>query len=210
MPRIQRTEQEIEETRRKILEASLRLIIEQGYEDLSMRKIASKLGISAMTIYNYFKNKDELYFYVRSHGFELLHEHFESAIKDIARESDQLKAMIQTYMRFGIDYPDYYEIMYLHRKVPKYLDRVETEMEEIALQEKQISLKPFLLFIEIFKKAYRLDDDEEAKFRTIKLWVECNGIISLVNSRLLREVEDDIDSLVERLILDICDRIPDG
>jgi AcrR family transcriptional regulator len=47
-------------TRAKVLETALRLADEGGIESLSMRKLAGKLGVEAMSLYNHVANKDDL------------------------------------------------------------------------------------------------------------------------------------------------------
>lgn len=39
-----------------------------------MRKIASRLGFTATTIYNYYNNKDEINLMIRIKGFEKLYD----------------------------------------------------------------------------------------------------------------------------------------
>ncbi len=44
----------------KILDNAQRLLFEEGYEALTVRKVASDCGIATGTFYNYYKSKDEL------------------------------------------------------------------------------------------------------------------------------------------------------
>ena len=47
-------------SREEIVEAGLRLLDEHGSEELSMRRLAAELGVGTMTIYGYFRDKQEL------------------------------------------------------------------------------------------------------------------------------------------------------
>lgn len=47
-------------TRRRVVEASLRLVDEHGLEALTFRKLATELGTSPMAPYSYVRNKEEL------------------------------------------------------------------------------------------------------------------------------------------------------
>ena len=49
--------------KREILEKSLDLFIEEGYEDVTFQKIADRCGITRTTLYIYFKNKREILVY---------------------------------------------------------------------------------------------------------------------------------------------------
>ncbi len=54
------SKQEKEQTRRKIVDAAVSLIIKKGYSKVTMRSIARKAGIGDATIYKYFPGKEKL------------------------------------------------------------------------------------------------------------------------------------------------------
>ena len=60
--------------RKVILEVSKREFIEHGFKDASMRTIAKKSGVSLSNIYNYFKNKDEIFTHILSVPVSLLNK----------------------------------------------------------------------------------------------------------------------------------------
>jgi AcrR family transcriptional regulator len=205
MPRISRTPQQVNVFRQEILDAALRLIIEHGFSELSMRKIASRLGVTATTIYNYYASRDELYFFIRIRGFELLFESIASTYKAKDDPYEKLCAVVGEYVRFGIRNPDYYEVMFISRGVPKFLDCIGTPLEKVAGREKEKSIQTFLFIAQGIAEYLKISD-AKARYLTIKLWTELNGIVSLLNSRLLREVEERKELLIKRLIADICER----
>jgi len=206
MPRAPRTQEAVDAFRQQILDAALIIIIEHGFEYLSMRKIASRLGVTATTIYNYYASRDELYFYIRIRGFELLYECLDRAYTAHDDPLEKMPAVVTEYLRFGREYPDYYEVMFISRSVPKFLDCVGTPLEEVARREKDTALKPFFLIAGGIAGHLGIGNDE-ARYLTTQLWTELNGIVSLQNSRLLRELEEDVDGLVVRLAADICGRL---
>ena len=170
-----------------------------------MRKIASRLGVTATTIYNYYASREELYFFIRIRGFELL---FESIAKTYNAKNDhyeKLCAVVGEYVRFGIRNPDYYEVMFISRGVPKFLDCIGTPLEKVAGREKEKSIQTFLFIAQGIAEYLKISD-AEARYLAIRLWTELNGIVSLLNSRLLREVEEHTEPLIKRLIAEICER----
>lgn len=205
MPRTSRTSEQVDVFRQEILDAALHLIIKHGFPELSMRKIASRLGVTATTIYNYYASRDELYFFIRIRGFELLFESIANTYKANDDPYKKMYAVVGEYVRFGIRNPDYYEVMFISRSVPKFLDCIGTPLEKVANREKKKSIQPFLFIAQGIAESLKISD-KEARYLTIKLWTELNGIVSLLNSRLLREVEEHTEPLVKRLITDICER----
>ncbi|HNV47881.1 MAG TPA: hypothetical protein PKJ16_12635, partial [Spirochaetota bacterium] len=81
-----------------------------------------------------------------------------------------------------------------------------TPLEEVARREKETALRPFLFIARGIARHLGVDD-AEARYQTTRLWTELNGIVSLYNSRLLREVTEDVDALTARLAEDICERM---
>jgi len=55
-----RREREKENMRSAILEAATKIILEEGYDNLTMRKIADAIEYTPTTIYNYYKNKAQI------------------------------------------------------------------------------------------------------------------------------------------------------
>ncbi len=209
MPKAPMTKEEVENTRGRILDTALNIIIEEGFNNLSVRKIASRLGVTATTIYNYYTNKDEINLMIRIRGFEKL---YDLLIKHAAPCNDnekKLKAMVRAYIEFGLTNPSYYDIMFnLH--TPKYLDYVGTDIESLAYTEKQNALKCLYLFIESigayipFKGKKK---DHFVLYQVVKFWSDLHGLITLTNSRLFHEVLDDVDSFIRQRTSDMIENI---
>ncbi|MCP4603526.1 MAG: TetR/AcrR family transcriptional regulator [Proteobacteria bacterium] len=209
MPKAPMTPEEIESTREKILETALDIIIDEGFNNLSIRKIASRLGITATTIYNYYKNKDELNLMIRMRGFEKLYDLMTERSEPFDEIGDQFKAMIRGFIEFGVTYASYYDIMFnLH--TPKYLDYVGTDMEQIAHKEKESSVRCLALFIEPISAYFPGKGEKKDQFvsyQVVKYWSDLHGLITLYNSRLFHEVMDDVKAFVEERTIDLVDSL---
>jgi len=59
-PGRQRSSSKAEETRARILEASLELFNERGFDDATMREIAARAGVATGAAYYYFASKEDL------------------------------------------------------------------------------------------------------------------------------------------------------
>ncbi|MEM9160103.1 MAG: TetR/AcrR family transcriptional regulator, partial [Verrucomicrobiota bacterium] len=49
-----------EETRRRLIETAVEMIVEEGYQKATMKKIAKAAGVGPATIYKYFPSKEKL------------------------------------------------------------------------------------------------------------------------------------------------------
>lgn len=113
--------------RRRILRVSRKLLLEKGFDRMSMRKIAASVGCSATSIYLYFKNKDDLLHALIEEGFDLLHQELTSIDGNLYPSGSEahIEALCRTFIRFGMENPEYYEIMFqLH---PKHMRRYPVE-----------------------------------------------------------------------------------
>jgi AcrR family transcriptional regulator len=209
MPKAPMTREEVDITREHILDTALDMIIEEGFNNLSTRKIASKMGVSATTIYNYYTNKDELNLMIRVRGFEKLHDLLTERSGPHTDMEARLKAMVRGYVEFGLTYPSYYDIMFnLH--TPKYLDYVGTDMEPVAYNEKQNALKCLALFIEPLSAYIPVKGkrkDQFVLYQVVKFWSDLHGLVTLCNSRLFHEVLDDVDAFIGRRTTDLIENI---
>lgn len=100
------------ELRRRILDISRNMLVTEGFNNITMRKIAKIAGCSATSIYLYFKNKDDLLHTLIDEGFELLYKQLVAA-RGQGNPLEQLKRICHCFVDFGISNPEYYEIMFL-------------------------------------------------------------------------------------------------
>jgi AcrR family transcriptional regulator len=107
-----RKEREREEKKRKILNAAKALFLEQGFEKTSIRSIADLIEYSPSTIYLYFKDKNELLFALHQEAFLGLIERF-NVVAPIKDPFEQLQALGFEYLKFAVENPELYELMFL-------------------------------------------------------------------------------------------------
>lgn len=98
--------------RRLLLDHARRLLVAGGYDALSMRKIAASAGCSATSIYLHFESKDALTHALISEGMARLHATLAAAQAERTTPAGQLDALSRAYVAFGLDNPEYYEVMF--------------------------------------------------------------------------------------------------
>lgn len=99
--------------RDKILAAARRIVTEEGYSALSMRRLAGTIDCSATAIYLHFENKDELIHALIDEGMEGLHARLLEAVAETMGRARRLEAILRAYATWGIENPEYYEIMFM-------------------------------------------------------------------------------------------------
>ncbi|PIP39173.1 MAG: TetR family transcriptional regulator [Desulfobacterales bacterium CG23_combo_of_CG06-09_8_20_14_all_51_8] len=205
MPKLPRSPEEVESIKTAILTTALKLMCDDGFEALSMRKLAGRLKMTAANIYNYYQNKDDLYLAIQTRGFQMLADRFQEIYDSLQPGPDRLYAMMRAYLAFGMEFPDYYEIMF-SRNTPKYADYKGTPMEPAATIEKQTALKVADITVRAIRDLYdgkEAISESEALYRTILVWSALHGVVNLLNSRVLPEVVETGDAFMDRLFRDL-------
>jgi AcrR family transcriptional regulator len=105
--------------KRKILDAARELFVREGYESVSMRKIANKIEYSPATIYTYFKDKDEILDCLCEETFRKLSEEKMPAVHKMTGDAlEVLKKGMETYIQFGLDHPEHYIVTFILKAPP--------------------------------------------------------------------------------------------
>jgi AcrR family transcriptional regulator len=101
-----------EETRTSILEAALRIVKEEGWQALSMRKIADVIEYTAPIIYEYFANKEAILLELTRMGYLKLAKELEEVKSQHTNPADQLEVMWLAYWNFAFANKEIYQGMF--------------------------------------------------------------------------------------------------
>ena len=195
-----RGKKEVSQIREKILENALDIIIDKGLDGLTMRNLAKKTGMTAPNLYNYFSSKDEIYIHIVIRGFEMLHADLKEVYNSHEDKTARLRAMIGTYMTFGINKPRYYDIMFT-RPTPKYNDYIGTSLEKISEIEYKISMDIAALALKTASDVIGPSaGDEILTRRLVQIWSLLHGMITLNNSQVMGYVAETAGQVYEKII----------
>lgn len=111
MPRVL-TSTDLADFREKLITAASRIFAEKGREAFTMREVAGELGVSAMTPYRYFTDKDEILAAVRAKAFDRFANALESAFAAGDDASSRSNAVGQAYVHFAFSEPASYKLMF--------------------------------------------------------------------------------------------------
>jgi AcrR family transcriptional regulator len=172
----ERREREKSETRDKILDAARELFISEGYEGVSMRKVAEKIEYSPTAIYVYFADKNELFCELCHQDYARLAEIFRSS----AMSSDPIERIRQIgeiYADFGARYPNHYRFMFMTPHPPHEFDDEDRELHGNPEKDAYAFLKWAVqqaIDAECFREGLC-----DAEILSQTLWAAVHGVISL-------------------------------
>ncbi|MBB5394992.1 MULTISPECIES: TetR/AcrR family transcriptional regulator [unclassified Mucilaginibacter] len=101
-----------EETRVNILEAALQIVKEEGWQALSMRKIADVIEYTAPIIYEYFANKEAILLELTRQGYLKLAKQLQEAKDKHTSPALQLEEMWLAYWNFAFANKELYQGMF--------------------------------------------------------------------------------------------------
>ncbi len=118
----ERKQKQQSEMREAILSSALKLFADEGFESITMRKIADKIEYSVGTLYLYFKDKDEIFFELHNKGFSEFYKK-QLSVQDIKDPVERLAAHGLAYVEFAIDNPEYYDLMFISNSPAKMIKK---------------------------------------------------------------------------------------
>src|SRR6185295_794571 len=100
----ERQERDREAIRRAILDAARELFVSEGYQNVSIRKIAERIEYSPAAIYGYFASKDDIFFALAEEGFHLLRSGSEP-VDETKPPLERVRAIFWRLYEFSRDQP---------------------------------------------------------------------------------------------------------
>ncbi len=100
------------------------MFVAQGFDKVSMRKIAERIEYSPAAIYGYFPSKDDIYFALADEGFGIL---CNKAWPDLDDQASflTLRAALLRFVEFSQEQPEYFALMFVDRSVPRIRDHYQ-------------------------------------------------------------------------------------
>ncbi len=196
----ERREREREEIRTRILDAARDLFASEGYDAVTMRRIAEKIEYSPTAIYFHFRDKEALLKELCETDFLSLARQF-GAMEKLADPIEKLKATGRAYFRFGIENPNHYRLMFMTPQPPiteKVLEKGNPEQDAYAF------LKSLVAEAVAAKRFKPKHTDVELVAETI--WAGVHGVVSLHiakhNEPWLdwRPLEERLETMIDVLI----------
>ena len=123
----ERQERDREAISRAILDAARELFVAEGYQNVSIRKIAERIEYSPAAIYGYFPSKDDIFFALAEEGFRLLYGGGIGS-HDALTPIERVHKIFWRLYRFSCEHPQYFALMFVDRTVP----RISREYERFA------------------------------------------------------------------------------
>ncbi|MBS1602834.1 MAG: TetR/AcrR family transcriptional regulator [Bacteroidetes bacterium] len=176
----ERKEKQKLEIRKLILDASMQLFVEEGFSNVTIRRIAEIIEYSPTTIYLYFKDKDEIFYALHDIGFQKMQE-LNKDLVTINNPLLRLHKMGENYLEFGMSNPEFYNLMFVQEEPMKKITELGCDWNE---GDAAISrLKETVT--ECMEKGYIGKGD--AHLVSLSMWSFVHGLVSLAISERMEK-----------------------
>jgi AcrR family transcriptional regulator len=161
--------------RQEILDAASELFVKNGYENVSMRRIADRIEYSPTTIYLYFKDKSELLEQVCQETFARLSQILARIQEQPADPVERLRRGLVAYIKFGLENPHHYRATFM-MPVPEGVDHHHKDSEMDSGMQAFDFLRRTVRDCIAAKKLRDLDPEVVSQ----TLWAGIHGLTSLL------------------------------
>ncbi|MEZ4910081.1 MAG: TetR/AcrR family transcriptional regulator [Saprospiraceae bacterium] len=178
----ERKEREKLELRQLILDAARKIMLDNGQDGMSIRKIADAIEYSPATIYLYFADKDAILHELMQMGFGVMGKYMTEAYQ-ISDPVDRIHAVGKAYIQFGLENKDWYELMFNSDKPMKHIEKCSEDWDQGS------ALFGFLT--KTCKEAidmYQIQNVDE-NFLALHLWSSVHGLVNLALTERLDIVQ---------------------
>lgn len=191
MPRTALSDAAIADFRDQLCAVAERLFAERGYPGVTLRALASELGVSPMTPYRYFRDKDDIFAAVRAAGFRRFADAQEAAYAADDDPERRLRALARSYVEFARREPHAYRIMFEMNP----LTGVEQYPDLVAQQAR--GWEPLLRAVTAAIDSGMLAGD--ATHLAHVFWAGVHGIVSLHLAGTYARHGEDVDHIVDAM-----------
>jgi AcrR family transcriptional regulator len=175
MPPKNKSPEDREKLRTRILDAARTLFVERGIEAVSMREIAKQINYSATTLYHHFADKEALLQAVCDEDFLTL----ATGMREIMQIPDliaRIQALCRGYAQFALQHPNHYRLMFMTPRLPCNLDITQIQQGNTE-QDAYAQLK--LVVQEAFDAGLFKPELSDFELIAQTLWASVHGVCSL-------------------------------
>lgn len=168
----ERRQRQRQSLRREILDAARDMFLAEGYEAVTMRRLAERIEYSPTTIYLHFRDKDDLFEALCEETFGELAARLGKLAKRGLPPLENLREGLRLYADFGLKHPSHYALTFMHVQKPA---DVKHFHESVGHQAFEYLRRAVAACVEC--GAFEAGDVEAS---AQALWAATHGVVSLL------------------------------
>jgi AcrR family transcriptional regulator len=109
---VQRREREREEMRERVLNVAMTILVKEGYEAVTIRRLADEIAYTPGALYSYFKDKEAIVFALVVRAAQHLNAVFH-AVESLPNPLERLWAIGRAYLKFAMEHQESYDLLFI-------------------------------------------------------------------------------------------------
>lgn len=183
--------------KQSIIETARQILLSEGYRNLSLRKIAREIGVSATSIYLHFESKDDLVHTLMENAIERLNYKLEQCLSTAEDPIAKLEALAHEYTNFALQYPREYQVIYLISS---------DEMTRYPKEKFRKARKGYEIVTKVLQEGATSGAiaEDQPRMAAYTFWAQLHGVMSVVLSKRLDTridqhefIEEAIDHIIK-------------
>ena len=204
----------------ELLAVAKKILESERIQNLSLRRLAKEVGVTATAVYNYFSDKDALIMAIKMELFDEFYERVFPAAVCYDDPEQHLREASYNYYRYSREYPSYFELLFNYHIPPAV---VTEEFIHSACRGEEVLRDTMRALYEKHGVPY----DNEALIKAVlAIWTQLHGLVTLINNGSIKatviaknwpqqfaltdqeEVNSLLDDFVEQIVATVnhCDR----
>lgn len=110
-----RSDHSREELKEMAIDAAARIVETEGFQSLTARKVASKIGYTVGTLYHVFRNFDDLVIHLNARTIDEMAELIQRAVKRKRSPESRIRTMTEVYVNYATEHPDRWRLVFEHQ-----------------------------------------------------------------------------------------------
>ncbi|WP_138430408.1 TetR/AcrR family transcriptional regulator [Fodinibius saliphilus] len=181
----------------QIIGAARKVLVDKGYRNFSLRKIAGEIDVSATSIYLHFENKDDLVHTLMGKAISRLNRQLEQKVAEADNPIAKLEALAREYVEFALAHPREYQVIYLISS---------DEMTRYPKEKFRKARKGYEIVTDVLKQGVEsgLISESRPRLAAYTFWAQLHGVMSVVLSKRLDNrinqeefIEEAIDHIIK-------------
>lgn len=184
------------ELKDRIIETARELLLKHGYRNISLRKIARDVGVSATSIYLHFENKDDLIHTLMEQAIDRLNDLLEKKASPEKDPIQKLEDLAHAYVNFARNNPREYQIIFLFSS---------DEMTRYPVEKFRKARRGYEIVHAVLEEGVKqgLITEEQPRLAAYTFWAQLHGVMSVVLSKRLDtriDQKEFIEEAIEHII----------
>lgn len=109
-----RSDHSRDEIREMAIGAATQIVEREGFQSLTARKVAAKIGYTVGTLYHVFRNFDDLVMNVNARTIDEMAALIQREVKRKRNPDVRIRTMAEYYVQYATDHPDRWRLVFEH------------------------------------------------------------------------------------------------